>query len=364
MIKRFIKEDIKDLEPYVAGATKEEAALRHGLRPEEVIKLASNENPYGPPPKAVEAIEGWSCRVNLYPEDYPRELIEAISGYVNVPAEMILPGGNGADEAMDTIFKMLLSPGDEVLLHSPTFPYYRILTRLYGGRAVEVPMTDGYGFPAERIIEGVTDRTKLIVICSPNNPTGTAIGADEVKALLDTGLPVMLDEAYVEFADTSHTGLVREYENLVVLRTFSKAFGLAGLRVGYALAHPDLTAEALKAKPPHNVNLLAQKAAAAALGDLGHMRESVEKIRRQRSMVFEELAAIEGVKAYPSQANFHLIDLSGSAKEARGVVEGLERRGIIVRWCAGFGLPDCIRVTVGTEEENRRFLAELKEVLG
>ncbi len=362
MMIEKINPRVKAIKVYVAGATKEEVARRHGLNPDRVVKLASNENAFGPSPKAVEAIRKYAAQVNLYPEDHPSELITSISEYTRASDSKIIMGGNGADEVMDTVIKLLIMPGDEVVVHTPTFPYYELLTTLYGGRMVKVSMPDDFSFPTDSIVESIGEKTKLVIICSPNNPTGTVISESGLRRTLDSGVIVMLDEAYVEFADRSYTGLVSEYENLVVLRTFSKAFGLAGLRVGYGVASEEIIGEAMKIKPPHNVNLLAQKAASAALKDLDYLHSVVEKTKVLREELFNEINSLGGVKAYRSQGNFLLVKLF--EKDAAAIVSRLEKKGIIVRSCAGFGLARHIRVTVGREEENQAFMKTFKEVLG
>ncbi len=361
MIDRLLTDRVKGLKPYVAGATKEEIAGRHGLKAKDVIKLASNENPFGPSPKAIEAIRRYAPHVNLYPEDHPRELIKGISEYLGLPSDQVVVGGNGADEIMELMIKLVISQGDKVILHQPTFPYYEILTRIYGGTPRNVPMGQGYTFPVDHMLkEGANAR--LAIMCSPNNPTGSIISEKDLRAVLESGVLVMLDEAYVEFAERSHTHLVGEYENLMVLRTFSKAFGLAGLRVGYGVGSADLIKELLKIKPPHNVNLLAQKAAMAALQDLQYMQNGVKHIIKMRADMLTKLSDIPGLKAYPSEANFLLVSLEKG--KGRTTVQELEKRGIIVRGCAGFGLEDSVRVSIGTEDENTAFLSAFRDVLG
>jgi len=360
-VLRHVREDVRRLAAYVAGATREEVARRHGLEESKVIKLASNENPYGPSPKAVEAVIRHASEVNMYPENHPAELVEAISSYLHLPGEMIIPGGNGADEVMETVMKLVITRGDEAVLHTPTFPYYRLLLTVYGSRVVEVPMEPGFRFPVEAMLKAITPRTRLVIICSPNNPTGTVMEERDLRRLLDTGVLVMLDEAYVEFADRSCTRLVESYDNLVVLRTFSKAFALAGLRVGYGVAAEELVAQALKVKPPHSVSLLAIKAACAALSDLEHVRSAVEKIKKERGRAYKAFSQLPGMDVVPSQANFHLLSLKG--RSAREVVQALEKKGIMVRDCTAFGLPQGIRATVGRREENTALLKALEEAL-
>jgi histidinol-phosphate aminotransferase len=309
----------------------------------------------------IETLQANSNLVNLYPEDYPKDLIDAISKYVDLPTDMIIPGGNGADEIMDIMIKLLVSEGDEVVIHTPTFPYYELLVNLYGGSVVNVPMKEDFNFPVDDILESLSGKTKLVIICSPNNPTGTTISKDEIRRMLQKAPLVMLDEAYVEFTDTSMSNLVREHENLIVLRTFSKAFALAGLRVGYGIAQPELIREALKIKPPHSVNILAQKAAVAALEDQDYMKSSVLEIKRLKEDLFNKLSKFEEVIIYPSEANFLLMTLKTG--DAKSIIHHLEKKGVIVRGCKGFGLPNSIRVTIGTEQENTEFLRALKDVL-
>jgi histidinol-phosphate aminotransferase len=362
MIEKKIHKRVRELGAYKAGLTKEEVAKKHGLDVKDIIKLASNENPFGPSPKVVETIQRFSSSVSLYPPDYPPEMIRAISKYTDLPQNMILPGGNGADEIMDLVIKMAVSQGDEVIIHTPTFPYYELLVKLYGGVVVKVPMLEDYSFPIDTLQVRMTKKTKLVIICSPNNPTGNTISESGLKKILNKAPLVMLDEAYIEFANQSLTGLVKDYENLVVLRTFSKAFALAGLRVGYGVANDKFVKQAMKIKPPHNVNLLAQKSATAALEDKRYMREKVKEIKKLREKLFYNLEKISGIKAYPSQANFLLLTLKNG--DAGKVVFSLEKKGIIVRGCKGFGMKNSIRVTIGTKEENQAFLQALTEVLG
>jgi histidinol-phosphate aminotransferase len=361
MIERKINKRIREIDPYVAGATKEEIAKKHGLDINKVIKLASNENPFGPPPKAIEIIKEQASRVSLYPKDYPNELIKAISTYANVPENMIIPGGNGADEVMDLVIKMLVSLGDEVIVHSPTFPFYELLVKLYGGTVMKVPMAEDYSFKIDNIIDAINEKTKLIIICSPNNPTGSTISEQGLKKILGKDVLVMLDEAYIEFAEKSFTLLSSTHENLIVLRTFSKAFGLAGLRVGYGIANKEFVKQSLKIKPPHNVNLLAQEATTAALQDTSNMQQNVREIKKQRELLFNDLSNLNGLLVSPSHGNFLLITFQD--RLAGSVVFELEKKGIIVRDCEGFGLKNSIRVTIGKKEENEAFLIALKEVL-
>jgi histidinol-phosphate aminotransferase len=186
-----INKRIREIQAYVAGATKAETARRHDLDPEKIIKLASNENPFGPSPRVIETIRKHAPFVFQYPEDYPGDLIKAISNYVRLPEETIIPGGNGADEVMDIFIKMFVSEGDEVIIHTPTFPYYELLAKLYGAKVVKSSMLENFAFPCNDIIDNIDKKTKLVIICSPNNPTGGAISEGDLRKILDTGAMVI-----------------------------------------------------------------------------------------------------------------------------------------------------------------------------
>jgi len=358
MIEEIINTHIKKLKPYTAGAMKEEIEEKYNLK--HAIKLASNENPYGASPKAMEEIKKSSKEVHLYPDPSAKKLCREIAEYLSVKKENIVVG-NGSDELLEACAKLFLSRGDEVALIFPSFSYYYILAQLYDAKIKKIRLEKKFAFNATRIIKEAKN-SKLIIIASPNNPTGTAIAKDDFREVLEScsKSAVVLDEAYAEFNDFSCAGLVKKYENLIVTRTFSKAFALAGLRVGYACANERIAEYLQTIKQPFSTSLVAQVAAAAALKDRKYLASCIEKIKKERERVFKELEKIEFTEPYPSKANFILFKvLKGSSKE---LFEALLRKGIITRECESFGIKNYVRVTIGSREENDAFLEALKNV--
>jgi len=338
---------LSSLKPYVAGKGFTEISQKCGLSPAEIVKLGSNENPYGPSPKVAKALQ--SISPERYPE--PEDLLAGLASYTGYPEETIIIGA-GMDGVMDTLTRLFLEPGDKCFIPTPTFSYYEILTTLAGAMPVFAPRGSDFRVPIT-----VPAGMKMIFLCSPNNPTGNTISEEDVKEMVEsTDCIVFLDEAYVEFAERSLLGLVNKYENLVVGRTMSKAFGLAGMRLGYAIAPEWIADQYQRSAPPFFAITCASVAAgAAALSDLEYMRSSVNKIRCERDRMQTEILS------HPSQANFLYLKTVEPSNE---VVEKFLRRGIIIRDCRSFrGAGEHhVRVTVGTPEENDRFLSAYKEI--
>ncbi len=349
---------IRGLDVYQGVKPVEVMAERAGIPPEKIIRLNGNENPYGPSPAVAEALAGFA-NFNHYPDPEQRQLRQALSGYVNVEPERIIVG-NGSDELIDMLFRMFVGPGDNIINLTPTFGMYSLGAKICGGQAVSVPRDANFDIDLEGVKLAVTPRTKAIVICSPNNPTGNMPSEAEVRALLDTGLLVVVDEAYYEFSGRTVMPLLDEYPNLVVLRTFSKWAGLAGLRIGLGAMHPDLARAMMSVKPPYNVNLAAEIALIASLEDMPALLERVNAIVAERERMTGLLAAIPTVKPYPSQANFILCQLpEGSGRQ---VFDGLCNRGIFLRHWSSPRLKDCVRASVGLPEENDAVAAALAEL--
>ncbi|HIE53435.1 MAG TPA: histidinol-phosphate transaminase [Armatimonadetes bacterium] len=358
----LVKEHILDLKPYVPGKPIEEVKRELGLT--EVLKLASNENALGPSPKAVQALQEAAATVGLYPDGSCSALKQALAAHWNLEPEQIIIG-NGSDELIQFIGLTFLAPGDEVIQADPSFVRYEAAAILNQAKCLKVPLRN-FTSDLEAMAARLTPRTKLIFVANPNNPTGTMNTRDEVERLLDRvpdHVLVVLDEAYYEYVDDpdypDSLQYVREGRNVIVLRTFSKIYALAGLRVGYGLARPDLIGYLNQVREPFNVNSLAQVAALASLQD----PEQVERARRMNREGKEQLyrAFTElGLPYVPSQANFVLVDVK---RDSRQVFAALLRRGVIVRTGDIFGLPTHLRVTVGKPEENERFIAALREVL-
>lgn len=336
------------------------------------IKLSSNENPLGPSPKVVKeivkSIEEGELNLSLYPwERNEEELRDEISRYVGASArigkENIVIGA-GVDGVLDTLVKIFIETGDEALIPIPTFSLYESLVKIAGGMPGYVKRKSGeFGIPLDELISACNEKTKMIFSSSPNNPTGNCIPEAEMRAIIESAPKVMvvIDEAYVEFADSSLVNLVKEYENVLVLRTFSKAFGLAGLRVGYAVIPEWLASAYKKVSIPFSVNSVAIKAAISALRDKEHLRKSVKLVKHEREFLLENLQR-RFLKVYPSQANFVLVDVS--PRKSYEVYEELMKNGLIVRDCASFrGAGDSfIRITVGTSEQNELVVEALKQI--
>lgn len=352
--------DLSGMEEYVPGRGVDEVAREHGLDPDEMAKLASNENPLGPPPAAVDAIRDAAAEAHVYPTWLHEETREAVADHHGVPADNVVLGA-GADGVFDTIGRAVIESGDAVLTPSPGFSYYGMSARNQGGteRSYELLKAEDFTYDVERIVDA-EDGEKLVYVTTPNNPTGTAMPRSDVERLADrVDGAVVVDEAYHEFADTaSCLDLPLERDDVVVSRTFSKAYGLAGLRVGYAVVPDWLAAAYRKVVTPFAVGALSLRAAQAALEDADHLDRSVERARSGR----ERLAEALDVATYPSQANFVLCDVA--PQDAGDVAAALEARGVIVRDTTSFGLPHCIRVSVGTEAQTERAIDAINEVCG
>jgi histidinol-phosphate aminotransferase len=352
----IVRPSLRSTKPYVP-------ATPLGQDSGRVIKLDMNESPYGPSPKAREALASFAD-THRYPDFAQQELREALSQYVEMPAEQIVCGA-GLDDVLNTLCHTVIDPGDEVIISEPTFGVYRLLVSLYDGVTVNVPLTEGFSLDPDRILEAISPRTKFIVICTPNNPTGNQLDTEAIERIAaEAPCLVAIDEAYAEFAGTSHIELMHRYPNVAIFRTMSKFAGLAGMRVGYGIMPESLIGPIQPVIPAfHNVSLASRVAAIASLADLPYLQGVVQQIVADRDHLAAELAKIPGVHPLSSATNFLLVRLP--ITDAAGVVEELARRGIYVRHFArpDLGLVDCLRVTVGTSKENAIFLEELKSIL-
>jgi histidinol-phosphate aminotransferase len=358
----LIPEHIREIEPYVPGKPIEEVERELKVR---AVKLASNENPLGPSPLAVEAVRRHVAESNRYPDGGGYYLRAKLAARLGVPREQIILGG-GSTELIDLVGRMLLGPGDEGLCSAGSFPLYYIAVRAAGARLVEVPLRD-YAYDLDALAHAVTPRTRVIYLSNPNNPTGSFFTADQFDAFLarvPADVMVVLDEAYAEYVEppgySRSLELVRRRRNLFVLRTFSKVYGLAGLRVGYGLGAEDVLVEMNKLRSPFNTSSVGQAAALAALDDAEHVRRSLETNRAGMRQLTEGLAAL-GVRALPSATNFLLVELG---REARPVAAEMEKLGVIVRPMRWMGFPGAVRVSIGAAEENEKCLRAMAQVLG
>ncbi|NLN19761.1 MAG: histidinol-phosphate transaminase [Firmicutes bacterium] len=353
---------IERITPYVPGKPIAEVQEEYGL--ENIIKLASNENPLGPSPLAMEALKEAISGVHIYPDGAARDLRNAIAKKYGVSSDEVFVG-NGSDEIIKLLAEAFLLPDDEVIFADATFSEYAYATRLMGAREVVVPVREET-HDLTAMAERITERTKIVFICNPNNPTGTYVNAEAVDAFLEKvpeGVLVVLDEAYVEYVDAADfpnaIDLICQGRLVATMRTFSKIYGLAGLRVGYIIAPRDVVALLNRVKEPFNVNLLAQKAALAALDDTEHLERSRETNSQGKAYLYAAFADM-GLRYCPTQANFIFVDIG---RPCRPVYERLLQEGVIVRTGDIFDRPTFLRVTIGTQEENERFIAALRRAL-
>jgi histidinol-phosphate aminotransferase len=324
----------------------------------EILRMMSNENLLTPPPSVIKAVEQAVEMGNLYPGSgvHLRELLGKRAG---VEADNVILG-NGSTDVINFILHTFVAPGDDVVISVPTFSMYVTRTRINGGNPITVHMTPDFTWDVDAIIQAVTPRTKLIFVCSPNNPTGNMIDDKDLRKILDLGIPTFLDEAYFELEDEpkTRTYLFADYQNLIINRTFSKAYGLAGFRVGYALADKQVISYFNRSRIPWNVSLIALAAAEAALLDEEDHKQKRENTINGRNYLIQELGKIPGIKAYPSQGNFVLFDASVLGKKSEEIKNDIIARGIFIRPMEGHGTrPGFMRVTVGIPEQNQKFIA-------
>ena len=358
---------VQKLAPYQPGKPIEELEREYGVR--NAAKLASNENPLGPSPLAVEAMREATKDVWLYPDGNGFQLKSKLAQRLGVDMKAITLG-NGSSDILQFVMQAYVDRDSEVLFSQHSFAIYPILTQMMGAQAV-VPRAKAWGVDLAAMAAAITERTRVIFIANPNNPTGTWLTGEELEGFLNQvpeRVIVVLDEAYFEYAIAPATGatgypdgmaLLGRFPNLVVSRTFSKVYGLAGVRVGYGVSHPQIADVLNRVRPPFNVNSLALVAATAALDDEEHLRKSVAMNAaglKQLYAGFEQM----GLSYIPSAANFVAVDIG---RVAAPVYEALLHEGIIVRPVANYEMPDFLRITVGTEEQNRRVLAALNKVL-
>jgi histidinol-phosphate aminotransferase len=361
-VKLSIPEHILKIQPYSPGKPIEALEREYGI--EKAIKLASNENPLGPSPKAIEAIRETLDNLNRYPDGSGYVLIRKISEKLGVlPGNIVL--GNGSDEIIGMMAAALLNSHDEAVMTQPSFLMYDIMVRSRGATSVSVPLK-ALSADLDAMANRITPRTRMVFLNNPNNPTGTSISKAEFKNFMERvppGIVVVLDEAYIEFVRDDDCAFGLDYFSdetpLVILRTFSKAYGLAGLRIGYGIAPEDISSLINRIRPPFNTNLLAQIGAAAALDDENFLNKTVRLVHDELDF-FHDVFEKKGIKYFPTQTNFFLVDVQ---KNADDVFEKLLRQGVIVRSMSSYGYPKYIRVNVGRHEENVRFIEALENVI-
>ncbi|MFB6347348.1 MAG: histidinol-phosphate transaminase [bacterium] len=363
--------EIEGMSPYEPGKPVEEITREYNLE-QDPVKLASNENPYSPPDELRAVFQDEYSRLNRYPDGGSYYLRKALAEKYDWPAQGIVIGA-GSDEIVDFLAKAFLRPEDEVVVADPSFIRHQMLTVMMGATPVTVPLTDDYRMNLDRMLEVVTDRTRFICIPNPNNPTSRHVGSEALDEFL-TSLPetvtVLLDEAYREFMDQPDypdgRSILSRYDStgpsVVLLRTFSKAYGFAGLRVGYGLMEPERATELHKVRPPFNVSRPAQAVAVEALQNDKYVKTARRKISESRSHLLQELRD-RGLEVVPPSANFMLVG-TPEGFDAESFCEALIKRGVIVRSMAPYGLTEHVRISVGKPEENNRLLTALDSTLG
>ncbi len=358
------KSGMRNMPRYEPGRPLEEVARELGLDGiDDMVKLASNENALGPSPRAVEAMRAEAARMHLYPDGGAYYLREALASHLNVDPAHIMQG-NGSNELIELLGHVYLSEGDNIVMSQCAFVVYALVAMLFRANTIVTPMRD-FTHDLDAMLEAVTPATRLVFIANPNNPTGTRVSADALNRFIERApdhVMTVIDEAYIELLDPADQPdvlrYVRDGRSVCVLRTFSKAYGLAGLRLGYAVGSPALMELLDRARQPFNVNTMAQVAAIAALDDQDHV-EATRRMVRDGIEQIQQALDRSGIGYVPTCSNFILVNVG----KGRDIFRALQQQHVIVRPMDGYGLPKYVRVTIGTTEENQRFLDALSDVL-
>ena len=362
-MKLSVPEYIESIDPYKPGKPLDELEREYGIS--DSIKLASNENPLGPSPKAVEAIRAGLDTLHRYPDSHGFDLVAKLSEKLSVNPENIVLG-NGSDDIIAMLTRTMLKPGDEAILPRPSFLMYEISVRSVGAMPVFVPLDDKLAIDLDELLRRVSSRTRMTFLCNPNNPTGTVFSENQFRAFLKSLPPeviVVIDEAYIEFVRdrdcASGINYLDSDRTVVTLRTFSKAYGLAGLRIGYGVMEEALSGYIHRVRQPFNTSSLAQAAAIAALDDQAFLQETQQLVHEGLIYLFKSLDRL-GFRYFPTQSNFFLIDVK---KNADDVFELMLREGVIIRSMTSYGYPKYIRINVGLPGENERFIQAFEKVM-
>jgi histidinol-phosphate aminotransferase len=354
---RLSRSDLVAMPCYEPVEPPDVIAAELGIPEDRLVKLDGNENPYGPSPRVLDAL-GRYRGYHIYPDPEQRRVREAIADYVGAGPERIIVG-NGSDELLDLVGRLLLSPGDRVVNAPPTFGIYEFVARTYGAEIVDVPRREDFALDVDATVAAIRN-AKLVYLASPNNPTGNPLPQPDLEALLDCNAAVVIDEAYAEFAGASFVPLTVEHDNLIVTRTFSKWAGLAGLRAGYAVLPPAFAETVRKIKMPYNMNVAAQAAVLASLEDREALLANVDLIIEERERMASRLAAFPWLRAYPSRANFILCQVQG--RDATEVQGQLRQRGVLVRHYDSPCVRGCLRISVGRPQDTDRLVGALSEI--
>ncbi len=358
-IERLIRSDLVTFGGYAARKSPETLEGKVEVPVESIIKLDANENPYGCSPRVNQALATYPY-LNIYPDDSQTELRKLLEGYIGTGAKHIV-AGSGSNQLIDLLLRLFISKGDEVINCIPTFDLFRFSTELCNGKLVEVPRDENFAVNVRAVKAAISRKTKMIFLVNPNSPTGNITPQKDILEVADTGLPVLVDEAYYEFSGETVAPLTSQYKNLMVLRTFSKWAGLAGLRIGYGIFPPKVADYLLKTKLPYNVNVAALIAVRESLKDIDYLMDRVKAIVTERNRLFGELKKLGWLTPFPSQANFILCSVpDGKAKELQ---QKLQDKGILVRYFDKPLLRDYIRISVGKPEHSDVLIKTLQELV-
>jgi len=362
-----VRKVVWELDPYVPGRSIEEIARRYGIDPRKIIKLGSNENPLSPSKKALVAIKKHLDFISEYPETNIEDLIEEIASYAGISSSNLIVVGDGADGIIDVLGRTLIEPGDEVVIPTPSFMYYEVSARIHNGKPVFAKWDLVKNrLDMDSVLKALSSKTKIVFLCTPNNPTGGVIDKKDIETILNsTDALVVADEAYFEFYGVNSLDLL-DHDNLMILRTFSKALGLAGMRIGYGISNPSLIEHMHRTKPIFSLTRLSQVAALYTLRDKEYIERSIELGVKSREFLYKALLRFDNLGVLPSKANFLLVDTRKTGMNSKTLAEELLKRGVIVRDCSSFrGLDDYwIRVSVGTLKEDQRFIEIFENMIG
>ena len=357
-IERLVRPHLRKVATYSGVDPSDELARQAGIRPEQVIRLNANENPFGAPDEVVRALR--DLPLHLYPDPEQRKLRAALSEYTGQPAERVMAGAGG-DEIIDLLIRLIIEPGDRALDCDPTFGMYSFCARIAAAEVVSVPRGEAWEVDVAAVEKAITPRTKILFLASPNNPTGNSLREPDARRLLETGLILAMDETYYEFSGKTLSHLVAEYDNLVVIRSFSKWAGIAGLRIGYMIGSQSLVRRLMDIKQPYNINVAAEAAVLAALRHRDALLARARTLVEQRKRLESAIRKMQGVICFPSDGNFLLCRFA--RRTAKETYEGLARQGIFVRYFSHPRLQDSLRISAGTPEQTGRLIEALHKVV-
>ena len=359
---------VSDMDSYVPGRSQDEIAEEFGLKKEDIIKLGSNENPWGPSPKAIEAIKNELNSINRYPESQLKDLVHLAAEYSDVKDSQVIIGGDGADEIIDVLAKTFIEVGDEFIVPLPSYMYYEYLLKQYGANPVYARWDlENNVLDVDSIFEKITPKTKMIFLCSPNNPTGTLIDKKDLVKIISNNpnILIVIDEAYFEYSEVTNKDLINEYDNVFIIRTLSKVLGLAGMRIGYGISCEDIIEYMYRIKPVFSLTRLSYVAAVNTFEDKTYIEKSIKDGIESRDYLIDELSKIDSLNVFPSKSNFILIGVKDTGYTATEITREFMKKGIIVRDCTSFkGLDEYwIRISICTMEENKKFIQIVHEVV-